>query len=60
MGRLTEDSDSHTADSDLPADFVSDGALVDAIVLRGGLGDAEGVDDPVRKSLFHLNCAHSL
>lgn len=58
--RLTEDGDSHAADSDLSADFVGDGALVGAAVLRGGLWDTEGVDDPVRKSLFHLNCTHSL
>lgn len=58
--RLTEDGDSRYADSDLSADFVGDGALVGAAVLRGGLWDTEGVDDPVRKGLFHLNCVHSL
>lgn len=58
--RLTKDGDWHAAGSDLSGDVVDDGALVGAGVLRGGLWDTEGVDTPVRKSLFHLNCTHSL
>lgn len=58
--RLTKDSNSHAADSDLSADFMGDGALIGATVLRGGLWDTEGVDDPVRKTLLPLNSIQSL
>lgn len=56
----TEDGDRRTADSDFSAEFVCDGALVGAAVLRGGMWDTQGVDDPVWESLFQLNCTHSL
>lgn len=58
--RPTEDGDRHTADSDFSAELVRYGALVRAAVLRGGMWDTQGVDDPVWESLFQLNCTHSL
>lgn len=58
--RLTKDGDGRPAGSDRSAHDVGDGALIGAAVLRGGSWDAEDVDDPIRKSLFHLNRLHSL
>lgn len=58
--RLTKDGHSDAADSDLSTTLVGDGTLVGAAVLRGGFREAKGVDDPVGKTLFHLDCMHSL
>lgn len=58
--RLTEDGHGDAADPDLSTELMGDGTLVGAAVLRGGFREAEGVDDPVGKTLFHLDCMHSL
>lgn len=57
---LTKDGDGHPAGSDRSAHYVGNGTLIGAAVLRGGPRDAEDVDDPIWKSLFHLNCLRSL
>ena len=56
----TKDGDGHTADSDLAAEVVGDGALIDPSVLDGGFLDIEGVEDPIGKGLLHLNSVHGL
>lgn len=57
---LTKDGDGHPTGSDRSAQYVSDGTLIGAAVQRGGPRDTEDVDDPIWKSLFHLNCLCSL
>jgi len=59
-GRLTKNGYSHRADSNFSTDFVCDGAFKGAAVLRGGLWDTEGIDDPVRENLLYQNAIHSL
>lgn len=54
--RLTKNSHSYAADSGFSTGCVRDGALISTAVFRGGFQDAEGVDDPVRRSLLRLNC----
>lgn len=58
-GGLTKDGDGHLFDFDLTVS-VCDRALIGAAVLRGGSWDTEDVNDPVGKSLFHLNGVYSL
>lgn len=57
---LTKDGDGGPVGSDHSTQEVGDGTLIGAAVLRGGPWDTEDVDDPIRKSLFHLNCLCSL
>lgn len=59
-GWLTKDIHSHSAGSDLSAQYVGDWTLIGAAVLRCGLWYTKRVDDRLWKSVFHLNCVDSL